>query len=135
MAGGALAHLPLRWRVNARRVGRSCLPRSHPPVRRYRGSMKAAVHTRYGPPDVVHVMEVDRPAPEDGELLVRVHATTVNRTDCAYRAARPFFMRLFSGLRRPRATVLGNEFAGEVEAVGHGVTSFRVGDRVFGYNE
>ena len=97
--------------------------------------MKAAVHSRYGPPDVVRVMEIDRPAPKDGELLVRVHATTVNRTDCAYRAARPFFMRFVSGLRRPRATVLGNEFAGEVEAVGGGVTSFKVGDRVFGYNE
>ena len=80
-------------------------------------------------------MEVDTPAPKDGELLVRVHATTVNRTDCAYRASKPFFMRLFAGLRRPKATVLGNEFAGEVAAVGDGVTSFNVGDRVFGYNE
>lgn len=97
--------------------------------------MKAAVHTRYGPPNVVRVMEIDKPAPEHGELLVRVHATTVNRTDCAYRAARPFFMRLFSGLRRPKAIVLGSEFAGEVDAVGEGVTSFNVGDRVFGYNE
>lgn len=97
--------------------------------------MRAAVHTRYGPPDVVRVMEVDKPVPEDGELLVRVHATTVNRTDCAYRAARPFFMRLFSGVRRPKAIVLGSEFAGEVDAVGGGVTSFDVGDRVFGYNE
>jgi NADPH:quinone reductase-like Zn-dependent oxidoreductase len=97
--------------------------------------MKAAVHSRYGPPDVVRVMEIDKPAPKHGELLVRVHATTVNRTDCAYRAARPFFMRFVSGLRRPKATVLGNEFAGEIEAVGDGVTSFKVGDRVFGYNE
>lgn len=80
-------------------------------------------------------MEIDKPAPEDGELLVRVHAATVNRTDCAYRAAKPFFMRFVSGLRRPTATVLGNEFAGEVEAVGDGVTAFDVGDRVFGYNE
>ena len=100
---------PLQWLMPG--------PRSLPSVRRYRGSMKAAVHSRYGPPDVVRVMEIDRPAPKDGELLVRVHATTVNRTDCAYRAARPFFMRFVSGLRRPRATVLGNEFAGEVEAV------------------
>jgi NADPH:quinone reductase-like Zn-dependent oxidoreductase len=97
--------------------------------------MKAAVHSRYGPPDVVRVMEIDKPTPKDGELLVRVHATTVNRTDCAYRAASPFFMRFVSGLRRPNAPVLGNEFAGEVEAVGDGVTSFNVGDRVFGYNE
>jgi len=59
----------------------------------------------------------------------------VNRTDCACRAARPFFMRLFTGPVRPRATVLGNEFAGVVEAVGSGVTAFELGDRVFGYNE
>jgi NADPH:quinone reductase-like Zn-dependent oxidoreductase len=96
--------------------------------------MKAAVHTRYGPPDVVRISEVEKPAPKDDELLVRVHATTVNRTDCGLRAAKPFFVRLFTGLTRPRVTVLGNEFAGEVEAVGRGVTSFEVGDRVFGFN-
>lgn len=97
--------------------------------------MKAAVHTSYGPPDVVRIAEVDKPAPKDNELLVRVHATTVNRTDCAYRAARPFFMRVGTGLVRPKTTILGNEFAGEVEAVGGDVTSFEVGDRVFGYTE
>jgi NADPH:quinone reductase-like Zn-dependent oxidoreductase len=97
--------------------------------------MKAAVHTRYGPPEVVRIAEVDAPLPQDEELLVRVHATTVNRTDCAYRAARPFFMRFLTGLVRPRVTVLGTEFAGTVEAVGSRVTSFTVGDRVFGYLE
>jgi NADPH:quinone reductase-like Zn-dependent oxidoreductase len=95
--------------------------------------MRAAVRTSYGPPDVVRVAEVDKPAARDGEVLVRVHATTVNRTDCGVRAARPFFYRLFIGLTRPRVTVLGTEFAGEVEAVGAGVTSFEVGDRVFGF--
>ncbi len=97
--------------------------------------MKAAVHTRYGPPEVVWISEVERPATGDNGVLVRVYATTVNRTDCACRAARPFFMRFFTGLIRPRAAVLGNEFAGVVEAVGSGVTSFTVGDKVFGYNE
>jgi NADPH:quinone reductase-like Zn-dependent oxidoreductase len=97
--------------------------------------MKAAVQSRYGPPEVVRISEVEKPAIKDDEVLIKVHATTVNRTDCACRAARPFFMRLFTGLTRPRATVLGNEFAGVVEAVGSRVTSFRVGDRVFGYNE
>jgi NADPH:quinone reductase-like Zn-dependent oxidoreductase len=96
--------------------------------------MKAAVRDRYGPPEVVRVGEVDKPVPEDGELLVKVHATTVNRTDCGVRAARPFLYRLFVGLRRPRLAVLGNEFAGEVEAVGGGVTRFRPGDRVFGFS-
>jgi NADPH:quinone reductase-like Zn-dependent oxidoreductase len=96
--------------------------------------MKAAVRDRYGPPEVVRVGESDKPAPEDGELLVKVHATTVNRTDCGVRAAKPFIYRFFVGLRRPRLTVLGNEFAGEVEAVGGGVGSFRPGDRVFGFS-
>jgi NADPH:quinone reductase-like Zn-dependent oxidoreductase len=97
--------------------------------------MKAAVCTRYGPPEVVVISEVEKPAPRDTGLLVKVHATTVNRTDCAYRAARPFFMRFLTGLTRPRSAVLGTEFAGVVEAVGSGVTSFHVGDKVFGYNE
>jgi NADPH:quinone reductase-like Zn-dependent oxidoreductase len=97
--------------------------------------MKAAVHSRYGRPDVVRISEVEKPTPKDNEVLVKVHATTVNRTDCACRAAKPFFMRFFTGLIRPRATVLGNEFSGAVAAVGGGVTSFKVGDRVFGYNE
>ena len=96
--------------------------------------MKAALAERYGPPEVVRIGEVDKPVPKDGELLVEVHATTVNRTDCGVRAAKPFLYRLFVGLRRPRLAVLGNEFAGEVEAVGGEVTSFRPGDRVFGFS-
>jgi NADPH:quinone reductase-like Zn-dependent oxidoreductase len=98
--------------------------------------MKAAVHTSYGPPNVVRVAEVEKPAAKDNQVLVKVHATTVNRTDSALRAraAKPFVNRFFTGLTRPRVTVLGNEFAGGVEAVGRGVTSFEVGDRVFGYN-
>jgi NADPH:quinone reductase-like Zn-dependent oxidoreductase len=95
--------------------------------------MKAAVHTSYGPADVVRIAEVDKPTPKDNEVLVKVHATTVNRTDCGFRAAKPFISRFFTGLFRPRATILGNEFAGQIEAVGAGVTSFKVGDRVFGF--
>jgi NADPH:quinone reductase-like Zn-dependent oxidoreductase len=68
-------------------------------------------------------------------VLVRVHVTTVNRTDCGFRAAKPFVVRFFSGLISPRMTVLGTEFAGVVEAVGRGVTSFEVGDDVFGFSE
>ncbi|WP_326719218.1 NAD(P)-dependent alcohol dehydrogenase [Streptomyces sp. NBC_00243] len=97
--------------------------------------MKAAAHRRYGPPDVVRIATVDKPSYGDLDVLVQVHASTVNRTDCAYRAARPFFMRLLTGLTRPRRPVLGTEYAGVVEAVGSGVTDFTVGDRVFGYNE
>jgi NADPH:quinone reductase-like Zn-dependent oxidoreductase len=96
--------------------------------------MRAAVRSGYGPPEVVRISEVEKPAAKDGEVLVGVHATTVNRTDCALRAAKPFFWRFFTGLVRPRVTVIGTEFAGEVEAVGAGVTSFEVGDRVFGFD-
>ena len=97
--------------------------------------MQAAVHIRYGTPEVVRIIEVDKPMIRPTEVLVHVHATTVNRTDCACRAAKPFFMRLFLGLVRPRATVLGNEFAGVVVDVGRSVTRFSVGENVFGYNE
>jgi NADPH:quinone reductase-like Zn-dependent oxidoreductase len=96
--------------------------------------MRAAVHTSYGPPDVVRISAVEKPAAKDNQVLVKVHATTVNRTDCGFRAGTPFFVRLFTGLIRPKVTILGNEFAGEVETVGSGVTSFQVGDRVFGYS-
>jgi hypothetical protein len=77
----------------------------------YRARMKAAVHTRYGPPDVVRVVDVPMPAVKDNEVLVKVYATTVNRTDCGFRAARPFFIRGLTGLVRPRVRILGNEFA------------------------
>lgn len=97
--------------------------------------MRAAVAAGYGPPEVVRVTEVADPVPGDDELLVRVCATTVNRTDCGYRAAEPFFIRLFSGLTKPKRPVLGTEFAGIVEAVGSAVTNFDAGDRVFGWCE
>ncbi|TYB61797.1 NAD(P)-dependent alcohol dehydrogenase [Nonomuraea sp. PA05] len=97
--------------------------------------MKAAVRARYGPPEVVSVSEVGMPAVKDGDVLVRVRATTVNRTDCAMRAAQPFIWRFFTGLVRPHVPVLGTEFAGDVEAVGDGVTAFKPGDKVFGYND
>ena len=94
--------------------------------------MKAVVHDRYGPPEVLRLEEVERPVPKDDEVLVRIRATTVTRTDLHMRAAKPFIWRFMLGLRRPKARILGLEFAGEVEAVGSTVTQFRVGDRVFG---
>jgi NADPH:quinone reductase-like Zn-dependent oxidoreductase len=97
-------------------------------------AVKAAVRFRYGPPEVVRIVEAATPAIKENELLIRVHATTVNRTDCAARAADPFIWRLFAGLVRPRVTILGSEFAGEVEAIGGGVKSYKIGDRVFGYS-
>ena len=95
-------------------------------------TMKAAVNDRYGPPDVIRIRQVPKPEPGSTDVLVRVHATTVSRTDCAALRAHPFFARAFTGLLRPRNTILGMDFAGEVEAVGPEVRSLAPGDRVFG---
>jgi NADPH:quinone reductase-like Zn-dependent oxidoreductase len=96
--------------------------------------MKAIVHTKYGPPDVLQLKEVERPTPKENEVLIKIHATTVNRTDCGFLRAKPFFIRFVSGLVRPKRTILGCEFAGEIEAVGRNVKSFVEGERVFGYS-
>ncbi|TKJ21700.1 NAD(P)-dependent alcohol dehydrogenase [Blastococcus sp. CCUG 61487] len=93
------------------------------------------MRTRYGPPEVVRIDEVPTPVPAPGELLVRVQATTVNRTDCAYRSGTPYVTRAASGLTSPRVAILGTEFAGVVEDVGGQVTGFATGDRVLGYVE
>jgi NADPH:quinone reductase-like Zn-dependent oxidoreductase len=97
--------------------------------------MKAAVYKKYGPPEVVKLVEVDRPSPRSNEVLVKVYATTVNRTDCGFRSAEYFISRFFSGLFKPKYGILGNEFAGIIEAVGKDVKLFNVGDKVFGYND
>ena len=94
--------------------------------------MRAVVHDRYGAPDVLRLEEVERPVPRDDEVLVKIHAATVSRTDCGFREAKPFLTRLFTGLRGPKRRVLGGELAGEIEAVGAAVTEFAVGDDVFG---
>src|SRR2546428_13640568 len=94
--------------------------------------MRAVVYDRYGPPDVLRLEEVEQPVPKADEVLIKIHATTVNRTDCAVRAAKPFISRFVTGLRRPRRKILGSELAGNVEAVGPGVSEFKVGDQVFG---
>jgi NADPH:quinone reductase-like Zn-dependent oxidoreductase len=94
--------------------------------------MRAVVHDRYGGPEVLRLEDVERPVPGDDQVLVRVHATTVNRTDCHVRRANPFMWRFFAGLRRPKWRILGSELAGEVEAFGAAVSRFEVGDHVFG---
>jgi NADPH:quinone reductase-like Zn-dependent oxidoreductase len=94
--------------------------------------MRAAVNTRYGSPDVVQVQDVPMPRSGPRDVLVKLHATTVSRTDCGYLRAHPFFIRALTGLRRPKRTILGMDFAGDVEAVGKQVTTFAPGDRVFG---
>ena len=97
--------------------------------------MKAVLRTRYGSPEVLTVGTAPKPQPKQDELLVRVHATTVNRTDCGILRGEPFPIRLFTGLLRPNSPVPGTDFAGVVEAVGHLVTDFTVGDRVWGFND
>jgi len=94
--------------------------------------VRAVVYDRYGPPEVQRLDEVERPVPNEDEVLVKIHATTVNRTDCGWRSATPFFVRYFIGLRRPKQRILGMELAGEVAALGGAVNEFDVGDHVFG---
>lgn len=94
--------------------------------------MRAFVYEKYGPPEVLHLADVEKPVPGDDEILVKVRATTVNRTDVGLRSAEYFISRFVTGLLRPRNRILGMEFAGEVEAIGPAVTEFKVGDHVFG---
>jgi len=97
--------------------------------------MRAVINTKYGPPEIVKLMEIRRPVAKDNEVLIKVYVTTVNRTDCGFRSAQYFISRLFSGLLRPKNKTLGNEFAGVIEGIGKDITSFKIGDRVFGYND
>lgn len=97
--------------------------------------MKAAIHTQYGPPEVVQIREISKPSPAANEVLVRVHASTVNRTDCGFRSAEYFVSRFFSGLIKPKQQILGCEFSGTIESVGESVDSYQIGDRVFGFND
>jgi len=94
--------------------------------------MRAVVYDRYGPPEVQHMVEVDRPRPADDEVLVRVHATSVTRTDAGLRSAEIFVSRFVTGVTRPREHILGMEFAGAVEEIGAAVSEFAPGDEVFG---
>jgi NADPH:quinone reductase-like Zn-dependent oxidoreductase len=97
--------------------------------------MKAIVNSKYGSPDVLQIQDVSKPIPRDNEILVRVMAATVNRTDCANLSARPFIMRFTLGLFKPKKQISGTEFAGVVEATGKNVTSFAIGDQIFGFND
>jgi len=97
--------------------------------------MKAIIYNKYGSPDVLQLKEVEKPAPKDSEVLIRIHATTVNRTDCATIRAKLFFMRIITGLFKPTKQIPGTTFVGEVEAIGEGVSSLRVGDKVFGFDD
>ncbi len=102
-------------------------------------TVKAIVYKRYGPPDVLELAEVEKPTPNDNEVLIRIHATTVTAGDWRARslhvpAGFGLMSRLFLGVSRPRQPVLGTELAGEIESVGKGVSKFRVADQVFAYS-
>jgi NADPH:quinone reductase-like Zn-dependent oxidoreductase len=97
--------------------------------------MKAAIRRRYGSFNELKIETVEQPTAGDNEVLIRVYATTVNRTDCAVVTGKPFVMRLFIGLLKPKLPITGTDFAGRIEAVGKKVKSFRVNDRVFGFND
>ena len=94
--------------------------------------MQAVAQNRYGGPEVLEIQRCPIPEPRPGEVLVRVHASTVTLADCAFRKADPFVVRFFAGLLRPNNAVLGDDIAGVVEAVGAGVTRFRPGEAVYG---
>ena len=97
--------------------------------------MKAVIYTKYGPPDILQIKEVDKPVPKANEVLIGIHATTVNRTDYATIRAIPFFARIFTGLLKPKKQVPGTEFAGKIEAVGKNISSLKIGDKVFGFDD
>ena len=97
--------------------------------------MKASIRRRYGSPNQIKIENIEKPISKDNEVLIKVYATTVNRTDCANLTAKPFIMRFVLGLFRPRKIILGTDFAGKVVSIGKNVKSFRIGDKVFGFND
>jgi len=97
--------------------------------------MKASIRRTYGLPNQIKVEDIKTPIPKNNEVLIRVYATTVNRTDCANLTAKPFIMRFVLGLLKPRKPILGTDFAGEIITVGKNVTSFNFGDKVFGFKD
>lgn len=94
--------------------------------------MKAAVYTKYGAPEVLQILEVEKPIPKDNEVLIKIHATTVTATESTFRKGEALMPRLFTGLLKPKIQTLGEELSGVIEAVGKDVTLFKKWDMVFG---
>ncbi len=97
--------------------------------------MKASIRRNYCLPSKLKIEQIEKPIPKDNEVLIKVYATTVNRTDCANLTAIPFIMRFVLGLFKPRKIIVGTDFAGEVISIGKNVNSIHIGDRVFGFND
>jgi len=97
--------------------------------------MKAIVYSKYGPPEVAKLMEVPKPVPKDNEIMIKVYSSTVNRTDSGLRSAEYIISRFWTGLFHPKYQILGSEFSGIIKEIGQGVTKFKKGDRVFGFND
>lgn len=97
--------------------------------------MKAAIRRHYCSPEKIQIEEIEKPVPNDNEVLIKVYATTVNRTDCANLTAKPFIMRFVLGLFKPRKIILGNDFAGMVVEIGKNIQDFNLNDRVFGFTD
>ncbi len=95
--------------------------------------MKAAVRSKYGSQEVLSIKEVEKPTPKDNEVLIRIYAATVNRTDCHILWGMPFIMRFFTGLFKPHLAITGTDFAGQIEAIGKNVKSLKAGDKVMGF--
>jgi NADPH:quinone reductase-like Zn-dependent oxidoreductase len=93
--------------------------------------MKAVVYSAYGSPDVLQLTEVDKPTPQPGEVLIKVHAVSVNRSDWEMLVGKPLYARI-GGLRKPRRQILGSDIAGRIETIGRDVVRFKPGDDVFG---
>lgn len=97
--------------------------------------MKASIRRKYGSPNQIKIENIEKPIPKDNEVLIKVYAATVNRTDCANLTAKPFIMRFILGLFKPRKIILGTDFAGKVVSTGKNVKTFSIGDKVFGFND
>lgn len=97
--------------------------------------MKAAVREHYGGPEVIRVKDIDEPVPGANEVLIRLHSTTVNRTDCGILTGKPYVMRLFTGISKPKRIITGSDFAGLIMDKGKDVTEFNVGDKVWGFDD
>jgi len=95
--------------------------------------MKAAVRTKYGLPGDLHIEEMDVPTPASNELLIKVYASTVNRSDCHVLSGKPVYMQLFTGMFKPKQSIIGSDFTGKVEAVGSTVKAFKPGDKIMGF--